>query len=161
MHGYELKQNLMQLAGHFRPVSDGALYPAITRLERQGFIIKKQEAGKAAAPRQVLTLTDKGHEELVKRLAEPSEQDISDRNRFFTILAFLKYADPLQQKNVLERRLRFIQGGRSFFQKDGQPVTNIVDRDPFRLGMLHIAKETSKVERAWLLETIENLHSSD
>jgi DNA-binding PadR family transcriptional regulator len=157
MHGYELKQHLKMLTGHFRPVSDGALYPAISRLRKQGFIIQTQEAGIVAAPRHVLSLTSEGENELTQRLRELSENDISDRNRFFTVLSFLKFLDLPDQINLLERRLTFLEGGKSFFHTNGKPVTTAKEQDIFRRGMLLIARETSKVEKAWLKETILDL----
>jgi DNA-binding PadR family transcriptional regulator len=160
LHGYELKQRLAMLAGHFRRVSDGALYPAIARLERRGLLFRHQEPGEAAAPRQVLSLTSAGQEELLQRLRSPTDVDISDRNRFFTILAFLKYLQPHEQQAVLARRLAFLESGRSFFRAGGRPVSLADERDPFRKGMLHIARETSRVEQQWLRETIAALAAS-
>ncbi len=157
LHGYELRQRLAMLTGHFRPVSDGALYPAIARLERDGLLTRHQEPGAVAAPRQVLALTPQGREELVRRLREPSEVDISDRNRFFTFLAFAQYLSRREQRELLERRLAFLEGGRSFFRREGKPVTLAEERDEFRRGMLHIAREITRVEKRWLQETIARL----
>jgi hypothetical protein len=91
----------------------------------------------------VLSLTEAGREELQRRLRTPSDQDISDRNRFFTLLAFLSLLPSDDQRAVLRRRLEFIETpGRAFFKAG--------DEDPFRAGMVHIARETTRVERAWL-----------
>lgn len=157
MHGYELKQRLTLLTGHFRLISDGALYPAIARMERRGVLQRKLESGKAGAPRQMLSLTPAGESELQLRLGNPSDVEISDRNNFFTILAFLRYLSPPEQRAVLQRRLLFLEAGRGFFQKEGgQPVTIAMEHDPFRKGMLLIAKETRKVEMQWLRDEIDS-----
>ncbi|MCK9910493.1 PadR family transcriptional regulator, partial [Microbacteriaceae bacterium K1510] len=108
MHGYELKQRLTVLSGHFRPISDGALYPAISRLQQQGSIVRHQEAGKAGLTKNVLSLTEAGESKLLELLRSPSDVDISDRNRFFTYLAFLSYLPPAEQRAVLARRLAFL-----------------------------------------------------
>lgn len=50
LHGYELKARIKALTGHVRPVSDGALYPAITRLVAAGRLDQHQEDGAGAAP---------------------------------------------------------------------------------------------------------------
>jgi DNA-binding PadR family transcriptional regulator len=137
------------LAGYYRRVSDGALYPAIARLHERGLIDRREEPG-GGPPRAVLSLTDAGREELERRLRAPSDQDISDRNRFFTLLAFLRLLPPGEQRAVLRRRLEFIEApGRAFF-KPG-------DDDPFRAGMVHIARETTRVERAWLRAMLDEL----
>lgn len=159
VHGYEVKQRLTLLTGHFRPVSDGALYPAIARLEQRGWLVRRSEPGEGAAPRLVLSITQAGEQELLRRLREPADVDISDRNRFFTLLAFLRYLAPPEQRAVLARRLAFLEEGRSFFSADGHPVRAAQETDPFRRGMLLIARATSQVEREWLRETITALGS--
>jgi DNA-binding PadR family transcriptional regulator len=156
-HGYELKKRLALLAGYYRPVSDGALYPAIARLEKQGWIARHAAPGEGAAPRQVLTLTQAGDAELLGRLRQPEEVEISDRNRFFTLLAFLSYLRPEEQRAILERRLAFIKAGRSFFERDGHPVQSAQESDPFRRGMLLFARQIRQAELAWLEEILATL----
>lgn len=161
MHAYELKQRLTMLTGHFRPLSDGALYPATTRLERQGLLTRREEPGTTGNPRLVLSLTPAGEAEPLCRLRDLTDIDTSDRNRFFTVLAFMKYLCPREQRAVLSRRLAFLEGGRSFFAANGEPVRLADERDPFRRGMLLIARETSRVERQWLRETLSALADTD
>lgn len=160
LHGYELKSRISALTGHVKPVSDGALYPAIARLEKGGLLIRRTESGTGAAPRQVLTLTDDGRAELLRRLREPSRVDITDRNRFFTALAFLRHLPSAEdQAAVLRRRLEFIEAPAGFFVRDGSRVRSGDVEDPFRKGMVEIARATSKAERAWLSRTVEELTS--
>lgn len=160
LHGYQLKDRITALTGHVKPVSDGALYPAITRLESKGLIERRAEPGTGAAPRQVLTLTPAGREELTRRLREPTQPEITDRNRYFTILAFLHHLeDPAAQAAVLRRRLDFLDDPRAgfFFGKDGRPVKSEDAPTVFRRGMNQIARATSKAEREWLTEAIAGL----
>lgn len=159
VHGYELKQHLSRLTGHFRPISDGALYPAIARLEKQGFLVKTEEPGENGTIRRVLQMTPSGQEKFRELMHDVSNLDISDRNRFFTLLAFLRYLSPKEQKKILERRLDFLDAGpkRGFFHKTDQSSEVAAPHDAFRKGMLHIARETTRVERQWLRETIDNL----
>lgn len=102
---YELRKRVAALTGHVRPIADGTLYPAIKRLERDGLLERDLQPGAQAAPRHVLTLTDAGRAELRRRLAEPDEPFITDENRWFTMLAFLRHLDgPALQAGVLRRR---------------------------------------------------------
>jgi DNA-binding PadR family transcriptional regulator len=160
LHGYQLKDRITGLTGHVKPVSDGALYPAITRLEAKGLVERRPEPGAGAAPRQVLTLTPAGRAELVRRLREPTHPEITDRNRYYTILAFLHHLeDPAAQAAVLRRRLDFLNEPNAgfFFDKDGKPVTSEDAPTLFRRGMNQIARATSKAEREWLTEAIAQL----
>lgn len=89
LHAYDLRARISGLSGHVRPVSDGALYPAVKRLEAAGHLTRHTEPGERATPRQVLTLTESGRAELMRRLREPAGLEITDRNSFFILLAFL------------------------------------------------------------------------
>lgn len=45
--------------------------------------------GDSTAPRHVLSLTDAGRRELLRRLRDADGLEITDGTRFFTVLAFL------------------------------------------------------------------------
>ncbi|MFI6032697.1 PadR family transcriptional regulator [Streptomyces sp. NPDC051315] len=158
LHGYELKERIRALSGHVRPVSDGALYPAITRLVTAGKLDQHTEEGAGAAPRRVLSLTDAGRADLLERLRHPKQTEISDQVRFNTLLAFLRHLpDRHEQAAVLRRRLDFLQAPSSFFYREGEPVRAEEAEDLFRQGMLRVARATGQAERAWLHEAIAHL----
>ncbi|MCT9077813.1 PadR family transcriptional regulator [Streptomyces fulvoviolaceus] len=161
LHGYELKERIKALSGHVRPVSDGALYPAITRLVTAGKLDQHTEPGTSAAPRRTLSLTDQGREDLLARLRHPKQPEITDQVRFNTVLAFLRHLpDRREQAAVLRRRLEFLQTPTSFFYDAGKPVRAEQADDLFRQGMLRVARATGQAERAWLKEAIAELDQS-
>ncbi len=158
LHGYELKRRVAHLTGHVRPIADGTLYPAIKRLEKAGWLSRQTEPGSRAAPRHVLTLTDQGREELLRRLRSTDGVLISDENHWFTVLAFLRHLDePAEQAAVLRRRLAFLQEPSSFFYEDERPLGVEHFDDPFRQGLLKIARATSETELHWLQTTLKTL----
>ncbi|MFF4963022.1 PadR family transcriptional regulator [Streptomyces sp. NPDC001222] len=155
LHGYQLRHRIEHLSGYARPVSDGSLYPAINRLVSAGFLDRRTEPGSSAAQRHTLSLTNAGHCELLRRLRDANGLDISDSTRYFTVLAFLSHLpDTADQHAVLRRRLDFLEQPASFFH-DGDRLLGADDTDdPYRRGMLTIARATSHAERAWLRETL-------
>lgn len=159
LHGYELKERIGALSGHVRPVSDGALYPAIARMTAAGLLTQHEEPGSGAAPRRVLTLTAAGRERLLARLRDPKQVEITDSTRFNVLLAFLHHldAEPAAQAAVLRRRLDFLTQPASFFYAAGRPVRLSETTDLFRRGMLTVARATSQAERAWLKEALAAL----
>ena len=158
LHGYELRKRLAALTGHIRPIADGTLYPAIKRLLEGRLVIKELEPG-TAAPRHMLELTDVGRAKLSRMLAEPEDVFITDENHWFCLLAFLRYLDddPAAQAAVLRRRLTFLTTPASFFYEDGRALSAEDVDDPFRRGMLQIARVTSRTEVEWLKKTIGEL----
>lgn len=161
LHGYELKRRVAHLTGHVRPIADGTLYPAIKRLEKAGWLQRQTEPGTRAAPRHVLSLTDAGRTELLRRLRDADETDISDENRWFTVLAFLRLLDgPAEQAAVLQRRKAFLDRPSSFFYAGDRPLRAEEVDDPFRQGILTIARATTSAETAWLDATLARLDAT-
>ncbi|MFI7340514.1 PadR family transcriptional regulator [Streptomyces sp. NPDC050085] len=159
LHGYELKERIKALSGHVRPVSDGALYPAINRLVAAGRLDERSAAGTAAARRRVLSLTNSGRAALLDRLRAPKDIEITDGTRFNTLLAFLRHLpDPAEQAAVLRRRLDFLETPASFFyDAEGRPVRAEEPEDLFRRGMLRVARATGRAEKQWLRESLAEL----
>ncbi|MCX4447078.1 PadR family transcriptional regulator [Streptomyces sp. NBC_01789] len=158
LHGYELKARIQALSGHIRPVSDGALYPAISRLVKAGLVDQRTEPGTGAAPRRVLSLTEAGRDELYARLGHPKDVEITDGQRFFTLLAFLHHLpDRAAQAAVLRRRKAFLDVPASFFYRDGEPVRAADAPSVFQQGMLRIARATTAAEKKWLSEALAEL----
>ncbi|MEU6377201.1 PadR family transcriptional regulator [Streptomyces sp. NPDC046909] len=161
LHGYELRKRITALTGHVRPVAESTLYPAIKRLETAGLLERTTEPGSVAAPRHVLTLTEDGRADLRRRLAEPVRRDITDENRWFTLLAFLRHLDDAAaQAAVLRRRLAFLEEPASFFYDGDRPVRAEELDDPFRRGILTIARATSRAELTWLRDTLTSLEGT-
>ncbi|MGW2704977.1 helix-turn-helix transcriptional regulator [Streptomyces sp. NPDC001340] len=160
LHGYVLRRHIAALTGHVRPVAESTLYPAIKRLEKAGLLARATEPGAVAAPRHVLTLTEEGRQELRRRLADPGQREITDENHWFTLLAFLRHLDdPAAQAAVLRRRLAFLEEPASFFYEGDRPLAAEELADPFRRGVLKIARATSRAELTWLRETLASLEA--
>ncbi|GCB47446.1 PadR family transcriptional regulator [Streptomyces sp. NL15-2K] len=162
LHGYELRRRVDRLSGYTRPVSEGSLYPAIKRLVNRGLLTRHTEPGTAAAQRYVLTLTDAGRAELLQRLRNPAQHEITDFTRFFTILAFLSLLpDKEEQHAVLRRRLEFLETPSSFFYDDDRPLRAEEVADPYRRGMLLTARAITRAECAWLHGVLDGDQDSD
>ena len=158
LHGYELKERIKALSGHVRPVSDGALYPAITRLVTAGALDQHTEPGTSAAPRRTLSLTDQGRADLLERLRHPKQVEITDQVRFNTLLAFLRHLpDRREQAAVLRRRLEFLETPASFFYEGGEPVRAEETDDLFRQGMLRVARATGRGRAGVAQEAVAEL----
>jgi DNA-binding PadR family transcriptional regulator len=160
LHAYELRNRISGLTGHIRPVSDGALYPALDRLRRAGFVVRHEAPGSGATRRQVFTLTDSGRQEFLRRLAEPAPVEITDRNSFMILLAFLgQLADPIAQLRILRRRLSFYDRPASYFYDRGRPLRAEEMTDRFRRGMLATAAATKHADVQWLRAVIAELEA--
>jgi hypothetical protein len=55
---------------------------------------------------------------------------------------------------VLRRRLAFLEQPASFFYDGDRPLRAADVTDPYRTGVIVIARATSRAERAWLREVL-------
>jgi len=153
--GHELRRRVSQLTGYTRPVSDGSLYPAIKRLTRAGLIERRADSA-AGAARYVLSLTAAGRVEMLQRLRTPADHEITDFTRFYIVLAFLSHLPDVAERHaVLRRRLQFLEEPASFFYDGDRPLRAEDVADPYRRGMLLTARATSRAERTWLRQTLD------
>jgi DNA-binding PadR family transcriptional regulator len=160
LHGYDLRKRLAALTGHVRPIADGTLYPMIKRLETAGLLTRDLQPGQIAAPRHMLSLTPAGRAELLRRLREPDELFITDENRWFALLAFLRHLERhTEQAAVLRRRLAFLSQPASFFWDGDRPLRAADFDDPFRRGLFTIATATTRTELRWLRDTLADLEA--
>ncbi|WP_022909275.1 PadR family transcriptional regulator [Aestuariimicrobium kwangyangense] len=156
LHGYRLRERMEQLHGHARAISDGTLYPAISRLVAQGLVRSDSAPGRAGAAKRMLSLTEVGRDSLQQRLREADGHDITDGHRFMVVLAFLSLLpEPTERDEVLRRRLQFLSEPAGFFYDGDHPLRADELDDPYRRGILVSARATSRAERAWLTEMLE------
>ena len=145
-HGYELKRALGDLG--FWQVSFGSLYPALRRLEKQGFI----EATKGDGRRKAYRITEAGRARMVDMLAESG--DGSDRG-FQLQLAFLGYLEPKRRLGVLEERRTALQdrlhGARTSFRGARSGAKN---PDRYRMALMERRVRSTEADIAWLDELI-------
>jgi DNA-binding PadR family transcriptional regulator len=70
LHGYEIAKRLKQSGSSALSVGEGLLYPALHKLERDGYVAAKWIAQEGKPSRKVYSLTEKGERELEVRRGE-------------------------------------------------------------------------------------------
>ncbi|WP_103062593.1 PadR family transcriptional regulator [Actinomyces qiguomingii] len=156
LHGYELRRRIVELDGPGGRLSEGALYPALARLEKAGSIIRTDEPGARGRPRKRIEITVTGRRRLHERLRHPSKTDIASMPRFLVVLAFLsRLPDADERTAVLRRRLEVLRKpAPAFFYDDGVPHRSETETDPYRRGMIRIVASSRRAETAWLEEIL-------
>jgi len=75
MSGYDIKQYLERTLVHFWSESYGQIYPALRKLEEDGLIEGRDEAGERGQEKRVYRITDAGRDKLSEWLQEPAEPE--------------------------------------------------------------------------------------
>lgn len=69
MHGWAISQRLKQISGEILQVSDGSLYPALHKLEQEGWIKSEWAPSENNRRAKYYSLTRAGRKELEKEMA--------------------------------------------------------------------------------------------
>ncbi len=69
-HGWAIAKRIQQITGEVLQVTQGALYPALHRLEQQAWIRAEWRATETGREAKFYALTEAGAEQLTKELAQ-------------------------------------------------------------------------------------------
>ena len=69
LNGWAISQRLKQISGEVLQVSDGSLYPALHKLEQQGWISAQWKVSESNRRARFYSLTRLGHKQLEKEAA--------------------------------------------------------------------------------------------
>jgi transcriptional regulator len=69
MHGWAISQRLNQISGEVLRVSDGSLYPALHKLEQEGWICAEWKIGELGRRAKFYSLTRLGRRQLEREMA--------------------------------------------------------------------------------------------
>jgi len=70
LHGWAIGQRLTQISGDVLQVSDGSLYPALHKLEQEGWIKAEWKTSELGRRAKFYSLTRAGHRELARQAAD-------------------------------------------------------------------------------------------
>lgn len=103
--GYEIKKMFEDgLLSHLHAASFGSIYPALTRLERDGLATATSMAQEKRPAKKVYSITDKGRTALAAALMAPPAPE-RHRSDFLFILAFGHLVPPGHLARVIEQRI--------------------------------------------------------
>ena len=152
MHGYELRKRLNLMLGWSRVLSYGSLYPALKKMLRGALIEETATATVSRRPRIVYQLTDAGHREFERLMAEVGPTAWEDDN-FDIRFAFFSSTD-------MEIRLRVLEGRRSRLQERLARVQGELERtqaevNRYAAELQRHGVESVEREVRWLSDLIQ------
>ena len=164
LHGYELNKRLKALVGGYA-TSFGALYPALARLERGGWVSStattptaspraaatsadaarrnRRRSGrpKSGRTRKVYHITEAGESHLLELLQE----DVTNERRFRLQLAFCRFLPSDRRLEMLELRRAHLVSLQAKGRRDPDNTT-----DPYVRSLFQRDRERLEHDLAWL-----------
>ena len=103
--GYDLKKTFESSFGHCFAAGYGSIYPALASLAECGCVSCEEIPQDGKPDRKVYRITNKGWEQLVAELDDPSPSH-KVRSEFLATMAFAHLMTPAQVQTVLDSRIR-------------------------------------------------------
>jgi len=103
--GYDMKKCFESSFGHFFPAGYGSIYPALATLARNRMVDFEEIRQDGKPDRKVYTITEKGREELMKGLSNPTPTH-KVRSEFLAMLWFAHLMPAEQIDLVFDHKLK-------------------------------------------------------
>ena len=108
MTGYELKKRFSLSFSFFSALSYGSIYPALKKLEQEGWITLKVEVQDGSPNRKVYTITDSGREVFLENLRKPFDLE-RQKSAFLARLFFFAHLTREERLTTANRYLESIK----------------------------------------------------
>ena len=179
LHGYEIRKRLRDELGLFSNISFGSLYPALSRLERDGAVRAIEETDDSVGPvpmtgslsgeraalrarraspargrrgRKVYRITDEGRLQFKALLSNESGAGSEDARSFGLRLAFARYLPPQARLRLLERRRAQLAERLT----ETRAATAAGSRlDPYARSLVEHTTESTERDISWLDRLID------
>ncbi len=169
-HGYEIRSQLRDRLGLWANVSFGSIYPALARLERHGLVEAvapvlpraaalstgslsgeraslrslRATTGLGRRGRKVYRITERGRQEFVTLLADPSTLD--DGKNFSLRMALARYLTPSLRVRLLERRRNDLMDRLA----EVRAGAHNEELDDYARGVMEHAAQGVELDLAWI-----------
>ena len=102
-HGYALKKQAGLITGQ-REMHNNLVYPLLRRFGENGWISKRKAPGQRGQTREVYALTNKGKQELLRRLGQFTNKEAASESAFRLRVGLFGVLDSDTQKRIVAER---------------------------------------------------------
>jgi DNA-binding PadR family transcriptional regulator len=107
-HGYQLKREAGFLLGG-GDMHNNLVYPLLRRFTMESWVTKKTVPGQRGQTRQQYALTARGRRELIRQLAEYSDEDARSDQAFHTRVGMFGLVEPDARTQILGKREAYLR----------------------------------------------------
>jgi DNA-binding PadR family transcriptional regulator len=108
-HGYALKKQVGLISGQSE-MHNNLVYPLLRRFVERGWVSKRRGPGKRGQTREIYALTNKGKQELLRRLSHFTGKEVSAENGFRLRVGLFNFLDAGASGRILAQREEWLVG---------------------------------------------------
>jgi DNA-binding PadR family transcriptional regulator len=159
-HGYELKKSIELVLSGAVSLNNTVLYPALKQFEALGAVVRQVVPQEGKPNRHIYHLTERGMELLHAKLRDfPSEQ-AGNEAEFFTRVAFFDYLEPQERREILQKRLAYLQGGLDYLHRLQQLADDACPTVDAQQRVLAFHLQRLRNEHQWVATWLEEMQAT-
>ena len=108
MTGYELKKKFSTSFSFFSGLSYGSIYPALKKMEKEGWLTLEVKIQNGSPNRKVYTITDEGRKVFLENLRAPFSLE-RPKDAFLARLFFFSHLPPEERLETAKRHLETVR----------------------------------------------------
>ncbi|MDQ0058728.1 PadR family transcriptional regulator [Paenibacillus harenae] len=108
-HGYDIQYMLKNTVGPIQQISNGTLYPLISKLVENGYINQRDEPQEGGRQRKMYELTEAGRQRFDELMAAPLEYSTDIELQLHFKMTFFGYVSKEIRLATMEQYLEYLQ----------------------------------------------------
>jgi DNA-binding PadR family transcriptional regulator len=144
-HGYALKKQIAQITGQGE-MHNNLVYPLLRRFVRNGWVSHRETAGQRGQTREQYSITTKGRQEIVDRIADFSEKAAGSAEAFSFRVGLFELLEPAARVRILDEREKWL-GKRANSLKD---LALTLSLGPWGGEVVKFLHTQTRAEQKWI-----------
>jgi DNA-binding PadR family transcriptional regulator len=144
-HGYALKKQVGLISGQGE-MHNNLVYPLLRRFVENGWISKRTAAGQRGQTREMYALTNKGKQELLRRLGQFSEKEARSENDFRLRVGLFDLLDLEARRRILAEREQWLAARQQRLER----LSDAMNLGQWGGDVVRFLREQIRAERKWI-----------
>ena len=144
-HGYALKKQVGLLSGKAE-MHNNLVYPLLRRFVESGWVSKRKSPGERGQTRDIYALTNKGRQQLLRRLSHSTDKEVSSENGFRLRVGLFSFLDAETRGRILAERDGWLAGREKHLAR----LSSRLDLGLWGGEVVRFLRDQIRTERKWI-----------
>jgi DNA-binding PadR family transcriptional regulator len=144
-HGYALKKRVGLISGQ-KEMHNNVVYPLLRRFIESRWVTKRSRPGQRGQTREVYALTNKGKQELLRRLGQFAGKEAASESSFRLRVGLFSILDTATRTRILAERDESLAGREQRLAR----LSSGMDLGPWGSEVVRFASRQIRAERKWI-----------
>ena len=144
-HGYALKKQVGLISGQSE-MHNNLVYPLLRRFEERGWVNRRKGPGKRGQTREIYALTNKGKQELLRRLRQFTSKEASAENGFRLRVGLFNFLDAGACNGILAQREEWLAAREQRLAR----LSDAMDLGVWGGEVVSFMRDQIRAERNWI-----------